>query len=108
MICVLIISLQLFSSDFELLSSYTFGSYCSQLFTLKWTDAIFNNTLVARGSCEKEHSNCQSKDFSESGKSKDLSKSHAGCNVTRFSGSNVANQQRTVVKQAMQTKKSTF
>jgi len=35
MICVLIISLQLFSSDFELLSSYTFGSYCSQLFTLE-------------------------------------------------------------------------
>ena len=51
---------------------------------------------------------CQSKDFSESGKSKDLSKSHAGCNVAHFSVSNVVNQQRTVVKKAIQTKKSTF
>jgi len=38
MICVLIIILQLFSSDFELLSSYTFEHYCSQLFTLKKMD----------------------------------------------------------------------
>jgi len=35
MIYVLIIILQLFSSDFELLLSYTFESYCSQLFILK-------------------------------------------------------------------------
>ena len=107
MIYVLIIILQLFSSDFELLSSYTFESYCSQLFILKENGQMqfFKNTLVARSSCEKEHSNCQSKDFCESGESKDASKSQAGCNVTHFSGSNVVNQQRTVVKKAMQMKK---
>jgi len=49
----------------------------------------------------KEHSNCQSK----SGQSKDVSKSHAEGNVTYLSGSNVVNQQRTVVKKAIQMKK---
>jgi len=31
---------------------------------------------VARDSWEKEHSNCQGEDFSESGQSKDVNKSH--------------------------------
>jgi len=55
MICVLIITLQLFSSDFEQLSSYTFESYCSQLLTPKENGQMqfFKNTLVARDSCEK-------------------------------------------------------
>jgi len=35
MVCVLIITLQLFSSHFQLLASYAFESYCSQIFTLK-------------------------------------------------------------------------
>jgi len=38
MICVFIIISQPFISDFEPLSSYTFESYCSQLFTLKKMD----------------------------------------------------------------------
>jgi len=64
-----------------------------------------NNTFVAKDSCEKDHSNYQSKDFGESGESKDVSKSHAECNVTHFSGDNVVNQLRTVAKKAIQTKK---
>jgi len=48
---------------------------------------------VAIVSCEKECSICQSKDFSESGESKYVSKPHGECNVTHFSGSNVKNQQ---------------
>ena len=96
MICTLIITLQLISSDFELLSSNTFESYCIQLFTLKENGQtqFFKNALVARDSYEKEHSNGQCKDFSESGESKDVNKSHAECNATHFSGSNVVNQQR--------------
>jgi len=66
---------------------------------------IKKNTLVESDTCEKEHSNCQSKDFGESWESKDVSKSHAECNVTHFSGDNVVNQLRTVGKKAIQTKK---
>jgi len=67
---------------------------------------FFKNTLVAKQSCEKDHSNSQSKDFSESRESKDVSKSHAEGNVTHFSGSNVVNQQCTPVKKAIQKKNS--
>jgi len=45
--------------------------------------------LVAKGSCKKEHSNYHGKYFSESGESKDVSKSHAECNIVHFSGSKV-------------------
>ena len=51
-------------------------------------------------------SNCQGKDFSESGKSKDVSKTHAECYVVHVSGSNVENQQCSVVKKAIQEKKA--
>ena len=66
-ICALIITSQLFSSDFELLPSNTFESYCIQLFSLKENGRtqFFKNTLVERDSHEKEHSNGQCKDFSK-------------------------------------------
>jgi len=93
--CAVIITSQLFSSDFELLSSNTFESFCIQLFSLKENGQtqFFKNTLVARDSYEKEHSNGHCKDFSKSGESKDANKSHAECNATHFSGSDVVNQQ---------------
>ena len=57
MICVLTITLQHFSPDFELLLSQTFESYCSKLSTLKEMGRrnFLKNTLVGRDSCEKEH-----------------------------------------------------
>jgi len=60
-------TLQFFCSDFRLLSSYTFENYCSKLFILKEIGHLdfLKKNLVAKDSCEKEHSNCQSKYFSE-------------------------------------------
>ena len=71
-------TLWLFSLDFRLLSCCTYERFCSKLFTLKenWPTRFFKNSLLARDSWEKEHSNCQGEDFSESGQSKDVSKSH--------------------------------
>jgi len=50
---------------------------------------ILKKNLAAKGSCKKEHSNYQTKYFSESNESMDVSKSHAECNVVHFSGSKV-------------------
>jgi len=71
-------TLELFSLDFGLLSSCTYERFSSKLFSLKENGPtrFFKNSLVARDSWEKEHSNCQGEGFSESGKSKDVSKSH--------------------------------
>ena len=90
MISVLILTLHFFSSDFKLLSSYTFERYCSKLLILKKVDMrnFLKTSLAAKGSCKQEHSNYQRKYFSESSESMDL-KSHADCNVAHFSGSKV-------------------
>jgi len=50
---------------------------------------FLNKHLVVKGSCKKEHSNYQTKYFTESSKSMDVSKPHAECNVADFSGSKV-------------------
>jgi len=65
-------------------------------------------TLEVKDSCEKEHSNYQWKYFSESSECKDVSKSHAECNATHFSGSYVESQQCTfyTVKKVIQEKKA--
>ena len=72
-------TLWFFSLDFRLLSSCTYERFCSKLFTLKenWPTRFFKNSWVSRDSWEKEHSNCQGEDFSESEQSKDVSKSHS-------------------------------
>ena len=61
------LTLQFFCSDSGLLSCYTFEDCCSKLFILKEIGHLdfLKNNLVAKDSCEKEHSNFQSKDFSE-------------------------------------------
>ena len=78
------LTLQFFCSDFRLLSSYTFENYCSKLFILKEIGQtilkeighldFLKKNLVAKDSYEKEHSNCQSKYFSE------ISESRMGAN----------------------------
>jgi len=68
----------------------------------------FENILVAKGSCKKEHSNHQRKYSSESSESKDVSKSHAECNVAHFSGSNIESHQCTVTKKVIQEKKGLY
>ena len=50
---------------------------------------FLKKNLVAKGSCEKEHSNYQWQYCSESSESVDVSKSLAKCNVARFSGSKI-------------------
>jgi len=76
---MLILTLHFFSSDFRLLSSYTFERYCSKLLILKKIAMrnFLKKKLVAKGSCKKEHSNYQRKYFSESSESVDVSKSLA-------------------------------
>jgi len=54
-----------------------------------WHAQHFKKSLVAKGSCKKEHSNYQRKYISESSESMDVSKSHAECNIAHFSGSKV-------------------
>ena len=67
---------------------------------------FLKKNLVAKNSCEKEHSNCQSKYFSKLSESKDASKSHAKCNIAHVSGSNVESHQRVVIKKVIQEKKA--
>jgi len=102
------LTLQFFCSDFRLLSSYTIVSHCSKLFFLKEIGHMhfLKRNLVAKNSCEKEHSNCQSKYFSELSESKDGRKSHAECNIVQFSGSNVESHQCAVMKKVIQEKKA--
>jgi len=50
---------------------------------------FLKKNLSENDGCKKEHSNYQRKYFSESSKSKDVSKSHAGCNAAHFSWSKV-------------------
>jgi len=100
--------LQFFCSDFRLLSSYTFESYCSKLFFLKEIGHMhfLKKNLVAKNSCEKEHSNCRSKYFSELSESKDGRKSRAECNMAHFSASNVESHQCVVIRKVIQEKKA--
>jgi len=67
---------------------------------------FLKKNLVAKNSCEKEHSNCESKYFSKLSESKDGRKSHAECNIVHFSGSNVESHQCIVIKKVIQEKKS--
>jgi len=62
---------------------------------------ILKKNLAAKGSCKKEYSNYQTKYFSESNESMDVSKSHAECNVVHFSGSKVEIWQCTGIKKVM-------
>jgi len=62
--------------------------------------------LVAKNSCEKEHSNRESKYFSELSESKDGRKSHSECNIVHISGSNVESHQCIVIKKVIQEKKA--
>jgi len=50
---------------------------------------FLKKNLVTKGIYKKGHSNYQRNYFSESSESMDVSKSHAECNVTDFSGRKV-------------------